>query len=305
MACWQAGYNKTAGETLTTSKTASLCEGTETLAVNNTLLHRLFTRLALATLGRVYRRDGLCHPISKHRIVKTGRRVDLTEAATMKFIAENTSIPVPKVHCSFIHEGRAYILMERIHGEELPTAFKRLQEPGRRKVYEQLKGISQELRSLKPPPGTGIESCVGGSLYDSRMNRCPPRFGPFKTIQDFHFWLREGLQPSEVRKGASVDDFEWQDLEKMAAMQDEGPWPPPVFTHADLNPFNILVRGDEVVGILDWEFAGWYPSYWEYTSAWHGNLTRTWWQDSLDQFLQPFAEELEMERIRQKWWGEV
>lgn len=41
----------------------------------------------------------------------------------------------------------------------------------------------------------------------------------------------------------------------MAAKQN-GPWGPPVFTHGDLNPFNVFIRGDQVVGITDWEFAG-------------------------------------------------
>ncbi|KAK6840103.1 hypothetical protein PG987_005969 [Apiospora arundinis] len=60
---------------------------------------------------------------------------------------------------------------------------------------------------------------------------------------------------------------DWTDLREMAALQN-GPWPASVFTHGDLNPSNIFVRGDEVVGIIDWETAGWYPDYWEYTSAW-------------------------------------
>lgn len=63
----------------------------------------------------------------------------------------------------------------------------------------------------------------------------------------------------------------------MAARQD-GHWPAPVFTHGDLNPFNVFVRDGLVVGILDWEFAGWYPAYWEYTAVWHGNRTRQAWQ---------------------------
>jgi hypothetical protein len=54
---------------------------------------------------------------------------------------------------------------------------------------------------------------------------------------------------------------------------------PPVFTHGDLQQKNILVRkvpcsgkGEETrfkyeIAILDWEFAGWYPSYWEYSRA--------------------------------------
>ena len=35
--------------------------------------------------------------------VKYGELIDRTEEATMRFVAENTSIPVPKVLCAFTH----------------------------------------------------------------------------------------------------------------------------------------------------------------------------------------------------------
>lgn len=216
----------------------------------------------------------------------------------MQFIAKNTSIPVPKVHCSFVRKNRAYIVMERIRGDMIPTAWKKLSEESRQKVFDQLKHMVQEMRSLKPLPGTGVESCVGGSLRDSRIPRTSPRFGPFKTVQEFHLWLREGLQPSQVE--GRKDDPVWEEVRDMAAAQDN-PWPPPVFTHADLSPFNILVRGDRVVCLIDWEFAGWYPHYWEYTSARLSSVTRTEWQGSIDRFLEPFPQELKMEATRQKW----
>jgi predicted unusual protein kinase regulating ubiquinone biosynthesis (AarF/ABC1/UbiB family) len=37
------------------------------------------------------------------------------------------------------------------------------------------------------------------------------------------------------------------------------------FTHADLNPTNILVKDGKLAGLIDWQFSGWYPEYWEYT----------------------------------------
>jgi serine/threonine protein kinase len=270
-------------------------------AINDNFFNRLYTRLAHKTLGKLHKSDGFCTPITRRRIIKTGHRVCLREAATMKFVAEHTSIPVPKVYSSFVYKDRAFILMERIRGDALPNAWGRLPGPARQKVYSQLKGMIQELRALEPPPGTGVESCIGGELFDSRISRCPT-FGPFKTVRDFHFWLRDGLTPSGAKH--NIEDSEWRDIEKMVAMQD-APWPPPVFTHGDLNPANIMIRGDKVVGIIDWEFAGWYPSYWEYTSAYHGNVTKTDWQDAIDQFLQPFPAELEMEGTRNRWWGEI
>jgi thiamine kinase-like enzyme len=41
----------------------------------------------------------------------------------------------------------------------------------------------------------------------------------------------------------------------------------PVFTHGYLQRKNILVRKDGTVVMIDWEAAGWFPSFWEYAMA--------------------------------------
>ncbi|PNP76542.1 hypothetical protein FNYG_09961 [Fusarium nygamai] len=179
--------------------------------------------------------------------------LSISEAAAMQFVAANTSIPVSTVHCSFVHKNRAHIVMQRIEGKSIADAWRDLSDADRSNIFAQLRCMFQELRSLTPPPNTGIESCIGGSLRDSRIPRSRPRFGLFKTVQDFHRWLREDFQPEDHPDRA--DDQDWKDIEEMITKQD-GSWPPPVFTHGDLNPFNIFVRGDQVVGIIDWEFAG-------------------------------------------------
>ncbi|KAL2169079.1 hypothetical protein VTG60DRAFT_6501 [Thermothelomyces hinnuleus] len=213
----------------------------------------------------------LAVPISRNLIVKTGPFAHLTEAATMRFVACKTSIPVPRVHCAFVHKNRAIIVMDRIRGVSLSRAWKTLSEEDRDGIFRQRRSMLQELRALPPPLECGIESCVGGSLRDARIPRSWPRFGPFKTTQEFHLWLRHGLRPEDHPD--HEDDEDWREIKAMVKKQD-GPWPPPVFTHGDLNPSNILVRGNRVVGIIDWEHAGWYPYYWEYTSAWQAHLTR-------------------------------
>lgn len=40
-----------------------------------------------------------------------------------------------------------------------------------------------------------------------------------------------------------------------------------VLTHCDLNLGNIMVKDGALVGILDWEFAAYYPIWYEYVSA--------------------------------------
>ncbi|KAK7946428.1 uncharacterized protein PG986_010749 [Apiospora aurea] len=251
--------------------------GTETLAINNTWMRRLLTRAAVRLttlfLPTSRCRDGPCVYISKHLLIKTGPLVHLQEAATMKFVAENTpGVPLLKAHCAFVHEHHAYIVMERIQCESLPRAWRRLSsDPAAlTKILEQLRRIMQELRSLKPPGDAGVQSCTGGSLYDARNNRAFPRMGPFQTVHAFHH----------------EEEQDWEDIREMAALQD-GPWPAPLFTHGDLNPSNIFVRGDEVVDIIGWETAGCYHIYWEYTSAWTVSINNEEWQGTIDQFLEP------------------
>ncbi|CAG2007560.1 unnamed protein product [Fusarium graminearum] len=217
----------------------------------------------------------------------------------MRFMAANTSVPVPTVHCSFVHKNQAFIVMERVQGQTLVKALASSSVAEIDSILMQLRQMFQELRGLSPP-GTGVQSCFGGSLRDSRVPRSRPRFGPFKSIQDFHLWLRDGFRPEEH---PDRTDYDWKAIKDMASKQD-GPWPPPVFTHGDLNSFNIMVREGRVVPIIDWEFAGWYPYYWEYTAAWYSNETRKVWQGLLARFLDPYPEELEMDKTR-RYWGDL
>ena len=269
-----------------------------TLCVNDTALRRFLTKLALRTTARLYRADGWCSRITPNIIVKRGPFVDLVEAATMQYVAERKSIPVPKVYCAFPPDGRVSIVMERLRGEPITVAFEAMDEPGRSRLLCELKGYLDEMRRLPAPEGAGVQSCVATSLYDSRISKPEPRFGPFKTIEEFHLWLRDGLQMEDLKDGDHRAE-----AERVIATQDNTK-PPPVFTHGDLNLSNILVYDGRISGIIDWEFAGWYPYYWEYTSAWYGNRLRTTWQGLLDNILTPCPERLEMEITRQKWWGE-
>ncbi|OAR01097.1 hypothetical protein LLEC1_05446 [Akanthomyces lecanii] len=270
------------------------------LAKNDSLVSKCLTLLALKITARFYNCSGPCVPISTRMIVKNGVNVSLTEAATMAFVAAQTKVPVPRVHCAFTHKKVTYIVMERMRGKTMADAWPDLSREDVERILLQLRDMVEELRAI-PAPGLSIQSCVRGSLRDSRIPRSEPRFGPFASTQAFHKWLREGLMPDQ--KPRHVDDDEWADIKDMIAMQDRE-WETPVFTHGDLNPFNIIVRDGNIEAIIDWEFSGWFPRYWEYTSVWLGNKTRTAWQDMTAKFIDPWPNELRMETIRQKWWGD-
>ena len=69
-----------------------------------------------------------------------------------------------------------------------------------------------------------------------------------------------------------------------------------VLTHGDLVPRNILVKNGRIVGIIDWEMAGFYPEYWEYAKGHlYASFDHPWMRENvLDKVLDPFPLELGM-----------
>ncbi|KAG6036647.1 hypothetical protein E4U41_005571 [Claviceps citrina] len=274
---------------------------TGVLPVKNTAWRRWLTLLASKTTARFYKYNGACGPLAPGVMLKMRYSENLTEAATLGFIANHTSIPVPRVYCSFVRKGKTYTVMERIRGKTIAAAIPDLSDSEFEDVLMQLRTMVQELRAL-PAADCAIKSCVGGSLYDYRIPR-QPRFGPFPSIREFHYWLRDGFRLDQCH--LVVDESDKAGIERMIEMQDSFEPTPPVFTHGDLNPFNVLVRDGKIVAIIDWEFAGWLPDYWEYACVWQSNKTRQFWQHLAHKFIDPCSDAiLEMEAVRQRWWGD-
>ena len=226
--------------------------------------------------------------------VKYGHRARLSEASTMCFISRHTSIPVPSVLCAFCHDGCTYLVMERFKGNMIGCDWSNRSEDSKTKFLAQLGERIHEMWELDPPEAMVIASVDGGSLFDCRLPGPSLRFGPFDTIQDFHRHLGEGIE---------FDSWLSPEVQDLIEHQSKS-WPL-VFSHGDLSSLNILARGDDIGGIIDWETAGWFLSYWEYTTAHQVSPHNYFWLNELDKFLQPMPEELAMEKIRQKYFEDV
>ncbi|GAB0137718.1 hypothetical protein EsDP_00005974 [Epichloe bromicola] len=220
---------------------------------------------------------------------------NLSEAHALQFIASHTSIPVPKVYYAFTYKGASYIVMRHIKGQMAGQGWVRRTETSKTQILTQLRSMIKELRSVPPPEGTGVGSIDGGPFYDCRL---PSRlyWGPYPTVREFHQALVNGISlDTDWTLDADLSElFEFyrRSGDKL------------VLTHGDLSSLNILVRGDAVVGIVDWETAGWFPAYWEYTCAKYVNPHNPFWADEVDHFLAPMPEELKMEVIRRKYFGD-
>jgi len=273
-----------------------------------TQLLQLFTLAVTKVVTQQYLSKAFAHPSGAiyffNFCIKFGESITLAEAHTLRFIAEHTSIPVPKVHHAFTHRGKTYILMERIRGETMAKRWRSLSSMSKASIFNQLKQMIEELRSI-PSKSSTVSNLQGGPIHDCRLPQTSS-WGPFKSVYDFQLALRNGVTAHslDAQTHSSPGPAAISDIQNIIAFHDSV-LRRPVLTHGDLSSFNVLLRDDKVVGIIDWETAGWLPYYWEYTMAWHANPQNLFWQKEVHKFLDPYEEELKMEKLRRTYFGEI
>ncbi|KAH6856237.1 kinase-like domain-containing protein [Chaetomium sp. MPI-CAGE-AT-0009] len=164
-----------------------------------------------------------------------------------------TSIPVPSPLDAIPDEDdNSYLLMTRVPGAPLWRCEELFSDTDCDDVVAQLQDYLAQLRGMPKTvnPYMAICNTLGEACREHRIRGAAP-IGPFADEAAFSQCVRFSDEPS--RRGHRI-----------------------VFTHADLNPRNILVdrfvrrdgsTGWRVTGIVDWETAGYYPEYWDYTKA--------------------------------------
>lgn len=169
------------------------------------------------------------------------------EAEMMIYIKENTNIPIPKVFdYGKDEQNNNYILMEYIEGDILENVLETLNKDDKNNIINQLKRYINEMRKKI---NLNICSINNNPCYELSISN--ELFGPFKEIEEFNNYRINKL---------IIDD---EDIKKYIN-SNKNIKTNFILTHNDLGPYNIIVKDNNIVAILDWEMAGYYPEYWEY-----------------------------------------
>jgi aminoglycoside phosphotransferase len=205
--------------------------------------------------------------VAEKIVVKLGRGVHdfRDEVILMELVANFTSIPVPRVF-GFHHNDNdeCFVFMSYAEGCTLESVWNSLGTEGRDKIVSQLQGYFAELRSLPPPSPVIFGSIATGICRDARRHERQRRYiGSESQFNEFlgDFTLRRNSDHVRLLLSGLKEDHRI------------------VLTHGDLHPRNIIVRGFEVTGIIDWELGGWYPEYWDYVKGLnHCRGCENWYQ---------------------------
>ncbi|KAK7963457.1 hypothetical protein PG988_010431 [Apiospora saccharicola] len=219
-------------------------------------------------------------------VVKTGAYTREAQGNTVKFVRQHTSIPVLEVHNVYKNQRTGFwcIVMEYVAGTRLDHAWATFDTEAKASVMKQLRTYFDELRSIK---GSFIGAVDGSACDDQFFCASPWSYGPYQTEEE----LNEGLCQAW---STDRDDEEAFTLLLCQMQRTTMHGHDIVMTHNDFAPRNILVRGSTVVAILDWEYSGFYPVYWEYCkSLWRPGWDSAWIKDGLvERVLGPYYKEL-------------
>jgi Phosphotransferase enzyme family len=170
----------------------------------------------------------------------------LPEVNALEFVRSHTSIPVSKVRQYITDKNRVegYLMMEKIEGTPLNRLWDNLLGDTRCCIVSTLRDYTCQLREASgayncPSPGPIAENkpqaCVGPWMLFGDIPT-----SPFPTCKDLmQFINKNSHQPLNVSQ-------------------------PLVLTHMDLTMCNIVVGPDWKVWLVDWEWSGFYPPWFEY-----------------------------------------
>ncbi|TVY71298.1 hypothetical protein LSUE1_G005807 [Lachnellula suecica] len=241
-------------------------------------------------------------------VLKYGTDIQLSEATTLRYLAKNTSIPVPKVYAAFQIGVVRYILMEFVNGKPLQLALPTAPPDVRDKWAAQIKSFFTELRAIPHPRPGAICSVDGGPLFDRRFEVGLQSFGPFANEKDFNEYLQCGVHPDQRGRFNDYAESYFEADAKAEIQEMEGIFKEvghkTCFTHADANTGNFIVKGNKVVAMIDFEMAGFYPEYWDYVTAMMAAEDQEpLWKPEIGKFLQEYPKELKGMKLRLTHFG--
>lgn len=196
-------------------------------------------------------------------VVKVGR---VEEAYSSKY-ASSLGIPVPSVVGIVRRGDTTYIITKYVEGNTLRDQWRNMNDVQKSNIISELKEYMGIMRRKKHER---ICSTNGRGMTDNMIHT--KVFGPFESQKDFNEMLLRGIEDKVYLPALDMD----RDI---------------CFTHGDLAPHNIIVRNNRIVSIVDWEYSGYFPEYWEYVKMGYPRFKREKWQDFFSEYFHNYEGE--------------
>ncbi|CZT17628.1 uncharacterized protein RCC_03465 [Ramularia collo-cygni] len=252
-------------------------------------------------------------------VMKQTERTSVEEVAAM-MMARAAGMPVPKVlscgehysstnrppifsksgeHIGYACKPIVSILMTRLPGIDLFDSADDLDVEVEGPWLTELKQCIAAMRKWTSPYGEGICSALGTQIHSTRVPF--NSMGPFSDQRELYQYLFSPVSAEGFGSEDSEVEFDkvLAEATKLRELSHRV-----TFTHGDLKAHNILVTDDgHLSGILDWETGGWYPEYWEFTTAMRSSKDSWWSQTAAWMGGDQYSKELACDRALHRLTG--
>jgi hypothetical protein len=196
-----------------------------------------------------------------------GEETDMLEAMQC---AGLLGVRVPSIKRVVESSDNVYIIMERIYGQTLEDAWAHLSWFTILRLAFQLRMFIRRMRTVSATTAGSLSTGVCRSIWLDDYYGLPPHSGPDAITAFIQFWLN--FIPRSQRNTGKQHN-------KTFCPQNPARL---VFTHQDLAPRNMILDEKCRIWVLDWDYSGWYPTYFEYASMQNFHTPLTWgWTDKL------------------------
>lgn len=215
--------------------------------------------------------------------IKRGQRklISEHEHRSLELLEHHTVVPSPKLIERTKDGDYTYLVMTRVPGRRVKEVFHLLSYAERSQLSADLRACITEFHRIPNGNAEGYTICnsLGGPAFDYRLPG--DSVGPFRSEQEFN----QSLVPRDDLKNAVAPSH---------SRSHEI-----YFTHADLSPLNILIRGGKLSGVVDFGCSGFYPEYWEYTKCMYDIWgSQEAWANLINEiFDNSYHEELQAEQV--------
>jgi serine/threonine protein kinase len=253
--------------------------------------------------------------INDEIVVKFGKSVNAWEGQAMLYLEQHVqNVPAPRLYAMYRDAGELFLVMQRVPGERLSSIWPSLTESDKDDIVAKIRAAVDTLRQAKSPwPDDFYGSLDGGGVHHYLFwcrKGSRKYLGPFHGEAAFVAGLTGNYRAATESDGRPDFKTRFYELSLPRVLQGHRP----TLTHGDLQPKNIMVaergrnsRGERSfdITLVDWEAAGWYPDFWEYTSAFCTPPFLDWTDDwcwRLHEFLQIWPAEMGIMRMLDKDW---
>ncbi|KAI0861793.1 hypothetical protein F4860DRAFT_475081 [Xylaria cubensis] len=193
---------------------------------------------------------------------------ELHDAMLAIELARSINVRTPRVRRTVQVEDFYECIFDRVQGVNLMDAWIDLGWISTIRLGFQLRWMIQNMRSQRSPTAGSLGTGIVRTFWMEDMYGIPLRASSYTIMSLVNFWYNAGSFTKESKKTKEQHQTTCEGPLKLSQ--------PLVFTHHDLAPRNLMIDSAGDLNIVDWDFAGWYPPFFEHAGMYNFWPQKNW-----------------------------